>query len=495
MVLRFAFVAALLAVIAAAFNNIVPTPYMVGIFLTFGPDSHLKCFCDFQDEFFHFRQTNEYCNGNWHVWDDKITTLPGVYLIAAGIFRSLSVLLGMPISSICTLSNMRLLSVVFGMGNLALIEAILREKNAKQKGVFAIALSIFLFPVIFFFYFQFYTDAGGLFFVLLTVLCFQRSVRAWRDLARSNRLAPTDLFPLVSKKWIFFAALSGLLAVLFRQTNIIWVLFSAASLLVELYEARKKDYYPTAHLSATGPLPDPRDLFGFVKFCFHRLPSIVSVFYPVILVGGMFAAFLVWNGSITVGDKSAHAAVFHWPQLLYFFLVLLVFFIWDLLRTPTVLISELSRHAVLVVPFTAVNGFLVSRFTYAHLYLISDNRHYTFYLWKKVFERFALARYLLLPLYYIAVWFVLGRVLQHKSHLWKLLFVACAGLTVIPAELVEFRYFIIPTTIAAIFDGHANVEVAKLRAFGFALVNLATIAVFLLYPFRWPDGSEARFMW
>lgn len=32
-------------------------------------------------------------------------------------------------------------------------------------------------------------------------------------------------------------------------------------------------------------------------------------------------------------------------------------------------------------------GVLIPRFTIAHLYLISDNRHYTFYIWRKLLGR------------------------------------------------------------------------------------------------------------
>ena len=36
----------------------------------------------YMDEPFHVKQTQEYCAGNWSVWDEKITTFPGLYLLA-----------------------------------------------------------------------------------------------------------------------------------------------------------------------------------------------------------------------------------------------------------------------------------------------------------------------------------------------------------------------------------------------------------------------------
>src|SRR5690349_21489352 len=48
----------------------------------------------YMDEIFHVRQTQEYClKGNWTHWDEKITTLPGLYVMATGFSKTVSVLL------------------------------------------------------------------------------------------------------------------------------------------------------------------------------------------------------------------------------------------------------------------------------------------------------------------------------------------------------------------------------------------------------------------
>ena len=56
---------AFLGLIYVVFMASVPEPYM--------------------DEPFHVKQTQEYCAGNWSVWDEKITTFPGLYLLGAGV--------------------------------------------------------------------------------------------------------------------------------------------------------------------------------------------------------------------------------------------------------------------------------------------------------------------------------------------------------------------------------------------------------------------------
>ena len=37
------------------------------------------------DEIFHVVQAKRYCAGRWDEWDDKITTLPGMYVMSASI--------------------------------------------------------------------------------------------------------------------------------------------------------------------------------------------------------------------------------------------------------------------------------------------------------------------------------------------------------------------------------------------------------------------------
>ena len=41
----------------------------------------------YMDEVFHVPQAKAYCDGNFSHWDDKITTLPGLYYVSYIIFR------------------------------------------------------------------------------------------------------------------------------------------------------------------------------------------------------------------------------------------------------------------------------------------------------------------------------------------------------------------------------------------------------------------------
>ena len=45
-----------------------------------------------QDEWFHIPQTQQYCRGNYQHWDPKITTFPGLYLLAAPYAKAVALL-------------------------------------------------------------------------------------------------------------------------------------------------------------------------------------------------------------------------------------------------------------------------------------------------------------------------------------------------------------------------------------------------------------------
>ena len=64
---------------------------------------------------------------------------------------------------------------------------------------------------------------------------------------------------------------------------------------------------------------------GTIQQCLQALTAawqtkqrLLSDLWPMLLVPVCFAAFVVWNGGIVVGDKAAHAPVKHLMQPLYF---------------------------------------------------------------------------------------------------------------------------------------------------------------------------------
>ena len=66
-------------------------------------------------------------------------------------------------------------------------------------------------------------------------------------------------------------------------------------------------------------------LFSVLRTCCSFFPTLLPLLWPYVLVIFIFMLFVVWNGSIVVGDKAHHTACLHFPQLLYFSVFAVVF--------------------------------------------------------------------------------------------------------------------------------------------------------------------------
>jgi alpha-1,2-glucosyltransferase len=112
----------------------------------------------FMDEFFHFTQTLTYAQGNFDVWNPKITTLPGLYILAAPfVWLSESLYSWLPVSGLVVC---RALNVGLSLCNLSLLKSL---SSSPDLGAL-----LFSFPPLFTSGLLFYTDQAALLAVLLT---------------------------------------------------------------------------------------------------------------------------------------------------------------------------------------------------------------------------------------------------------------------------------------------------------------------------------------
>ena len=79
-------------IISNLISNNVKTPYM--------------------DEIFHVTQAQTYCNGNFSEWNDKITTLPGLYLLSSIPARVGHILFNLDNSFFCSIYSLRLTNTI-----------------------------------------------------------------------------------------------------------------------------------------------------------------------------------------------------------------------------------------------------------------------------------------------------------------------------------------------------------------------------------------------
>ncbi|KAF8316063.1 hypothetical protein DL93DRAFT_786916 [Clavulina sp. PMI_390] len=441
----------------------------------------------YMDEPFHIPQAQAYCRSEWDVWDPKITTPPGLYLISVA-FKSVFLFR-------CTLPVLRFTNILLSLLIPPIITRILARVRRESPPESLLeptpeALIIALFPVGWFFNFLYYTETGSVLFVLM---CF------WAALEGKHAAA----------------ALLGLASCFFRQTNIIWVAYALGfGALAKLHRPPPRSTTGTAAVAPASPLYDPparsATIFDIIQ-CFVFLPnailSVTEVLAPYAAVAAAFVGFVVWNGGIVLGDKSNHIPQIHIPQLYYFIAFSTALGLPVLVSGPggpSYLVREVIRRMVGTRTRVILNTLLcaammvtIRLFTIHHPFLLSDNRHYTFYVWARVFRRHPLVGPALAPGYLVCAyaWFVRvycpprprinartttnppmlranGSAVPHgngnggiaeavaapppttalrttpqdstKSLLHALLLPICLVLALLPTPLLEPRYFLIP---------------------------------------------------
>lgn len=350
-----------------------------------------------------------------------------------------------------------------------------QAQNAKLATLSGLSMS--LFPILYFFNFLYYTDLGSTFFVLFAYLLHLHSYHK-------------------------SSALFGAVSVLFRQTNIVWMVFMGWVAGYPVLLGEKRSARSELNLKTDFKANLQFVLKSASNFNFKPLASLVvevtGIVWPYSVVVGAFASFLVINGGIVLGAKSDHEAGLHLCQILYFSLFSFAFLlpvlpIWKVLREFSIFCRRNIKAAtMLLILMLSVIHFT----TTAHRYLLSDNRHYTFYIWKNIFQRHLSVRYLLAPFYILSM-FSLWSSLGSAGRPWKLGFSACLSVALVPSSLLELRYFIVPFLLVRLnLEPRPGFVRILLEIFAYLAVNSFAIYMFLYKPFTWPGSDELqRFMY
>ena len=507
---RFAFVALIIAVCTGiAFkliNDEVPEPYM--------------------DEHFHVKQTQQYCSGAFQEWDPKITTFPGLYFIAT--------VLGWATRR-CDLTALRFVNAAFTVACFPLFYFLALTLNTSEQPTAALiikASACCLFPVHFFHGLLYYTDTVSVFFVFLALLA---GLRGWRG----TRF------------------IASLLSIAMRQTNAVWVGFilgcgifkeiDPSLIFGDRGDRKKRKMKEEGYSSQRQQQQDhQQQQVSFIEPIKNIMTSIWNDKYSLIVTKSWeiiallvsFATFVIWNGGVVIGDKSHHTLSLHLMQPIYLIayiaaaLAPLCFSTGSISNTLKMAI----KHPGMYIMTAAVMMTMVYNFTLIHPFMVADNRHIVFYIWRRVLNYRWWSRYALIPFYLHSATALLkavvaregGRMdgggggggsrrekMEHSSSqrlplllLWWL----CSAVVLVPSKLVEFRYFTVPTLIAFLMlmvDGRevgkeGGDRMRRMRmtssaavavVVGWAVVDIITVWLFLNKPFMWGDGSIARFVW
>ena len=406
----------------------------------------------------------------------------------------------------------------------------------------AVACTISFLPPLWFFGFLYYTDLASIWLVLACLTLYNDY---------SSSTAPIRTGCLIT--------FTSIMAVLVRQTNLAWVLFCAAQSIlsqIDILSGKNRkglvEEVKVALQTALGK--DSRGRFWKV---------IALNVVPMLPMLAGCAWFVRWNGSIVLGDKANHQAGLHFPQLGYFLVFASFFGLFPLLfsLSPTrpsnkshprsilgtlihTLTSALAAvmhsafgSAIKVLRTTLVTGafyYAVEKYTIDHPFLLADNRHYTFYIWRLFRRNYTSLniqpKFAVVPVYTLALtaW---STALSKRGALLSILLAGATAATLVPTPLVEPRYFLIPYLLLRIYSqpetemqGDVSGKEMGTKKEGkgerdggrekwiwlglglalFAVVNAVTVGLFVRRPFEWPakavdvgrgEGTTMRFIW
>lgn len=243
----------------------------------------------------------------------------------------------------------------------------------------------------------------------------------------------------------------------------------------------------------------------------RNLFPVIAALTPYILVLLSFGLFLVTNDlTIALGDKTAHTASLHLPQLLYYiaftaffsfplYLPLIPTFLRSALPLPP--LSNAAKKMAVTAVACGVMAAAVQYNTVLHPYLLADNRHYAFY----VFRRFLLrsppwSLLAAVPAYFAAAWLQLLALSTSTPGVgvsWSILYIGATTITLVGAPLVEPRYFIVAWMLWRVHVGERRRLVLAAEMVWFVVVNAGTLYMFLERSFEWAHeaGVTQRFMW
>lgn len=269
--------------------------------------------------------------------------------------------------------------------------------------------------------------------------------------------------------------------------------------------------------------------------------------------------------SCSPGDKENHTPSIHLPQMLYIwpyfvffsFPILYPYFL-NALFPPTLLPPglrfgptrlQLPRWIVAVSAMGTMMA-LVYFNTIIHPFILADNRHYMFYVFRMFILRRPFTKYLNIPVYYLCAWATMTALggsisylpgidgdpgtntaetrngmaykktpsrrtnLERGHHVsFALVWLLATTFSLVTAPLVEPRYFIVPWlmwrlhVVSPLPHGDAASKARRkrpkhdhrlwLETVWFLAVNAATAYIFLYLGFEWPQepGETQRFMW
>lgn len=420
------------------------------------------------DELFHLPIGLKYCATEFSEWDNKITTLPGLYLFSSLLIAPFGY---------CSVYSLRYTVFFTSLINLVIVYY-LRKQWVPGENKFNLLLNTFnivTIPPVLFFSMVYYTDILSMMLVNAMIL-----------------------FGLKGRS--FLASIFGFLAMVTRQNNAVYILFIAG-------------YRVFGHLYNI--ITDAHNTDGNIKrwdlrYLQIKLRSFLKSnplqrYYSGLLIEGLcyfvallsMALFVYLNGGIVVGDKTAHTATVHIPQLFYFSLFAMFFGFPHACCFVLPFFKFVYNRFLLTMTLLTIIALIVVFNTIIHPYLLADNRHYLFYFWK-YFLGNETQRFVMCPMYLCAMYCILRVCCPYRHSDPRFLVVYCLMLAGIlcTQSLIDVRYFLTPYVI-----WRSSVSVTARTDLVIELLFQSAVSAFTLYTFGhkeiyWRDFDEVqRLIW
>ncbi|KAH8691341.1 putative glucosyltransferase [Talaromyces proteolyticus] len=392
------------------------------------------------DEVFHVGQAQAYWANNWSHWDPKITTPPGLYVWSYVLCAGILLLRGSPKDvgvNELRATNLAATALFLPWRLQTLLDLLRKEPNTRPSGAWInhTVLNICLFPPLFFFSGLYYTDVLAL---LVVVEAYIWDIKR-SDVNGPNKTTVGALRAQISFQNLVFLVL-GLVALIFRQTNIFWVsVFMGGLQVVRTIRQNTKPCAATKipfELLSKGfqgelydPLVEEASFIDYLKTgislacaTVSQLPLILASITSHLLVLAAFGGFILWNGSVVLGHKEFHSAGIHIPQMLYIW-PYFIFFSWPLIIIGITNITVPRRYlpkffdyrfsntnrlpgiltALGVIPLMLL---AIHFNTIVHPFTLADNRHYVFYVFRLLTRYHPAVKYAVAPVYFLCAWAV-----------------------------------------------------------------------------------------
>ena len=402
-------------------------------------------------------------------WDPKITTLPGLYVIATLLLSPLE---------LCNTFHLRCLNLLATFLNLYFTYDIVKQISITRRTQrwsswtrLLVAYNVTFFPPLFFWHFLYYTDVASVNVTLLMLML---------HLCRRFKSA----------------AFVGFLSVLIRQTNVIWVTFVAVERAFDLLdrEANKsislEEYRSLNYLRLLWRKIMEEWSHGLTSFVKFIVGTCIGLL-PYATVGLTFLAFVIWNKGIVIGDRAAHVPTIHIPQLLYFS-VFLFCFLWPYMIVHwKSYFNFLQTHWVCGSLLVALLTVIVHSNTLVHPYVLADNRHYVFYFWNRFMGRYEFFKYLLIPVYSFTLYTML-RGIKHLRFTTQINYFLMVSVVLIPQLLIEPRYFIIPYILYRLLIEKPRDWQIIMESVTMLTVNFAQFYIFVNKTCYWSDQPHPQ---